>query len=502
MPKTSIKAFARAAKTADEKARKLAKTADSLQNFAANLGLGLDNQSTYSTYGFNPLSRIRTLLEWIHRGTWIGGIAVDVVADDMTRAGVDLRGEIEPDDVEHLERAATTFGIWNAISDAIKWSRLYGGSIAVMLIDGQQMSTPLNLDRVGKGQFKGLLVLDRWMVEPSLNDLITDYGPDLGLPKFYSVTADAPALPRMKIHYSRCLRLEGIRLPYYQRMMENLWGISIIERLYDRMVAFDSATQGAAQLVFKAYLRCYKIDGMREILAAGGPGEANLIKWTDFMRRTQSLEGITLIDGKDDLAALAQPSFSGLSDALIQFGQQLGGALGIPLTRLFGQSPTGMNATGESDLRTYYDSIKQQQNRNLLVPLTRIYRAIAQSEGVKLPEGFTLDFRSLWVLSDEAKASIATADSSAIVGELNAGMISPRTALMEKRQLSKLTGRGTNVTQQDINAASDVTGQQQAEEQHGLMMEQGAQGMDLAAQEAENEAAGGKPNGKTKEKTQ
>jgi phage-related protein (TIGR01555 family) len=496
MPKVSIKGQAKSALAADNKARKQAgsaKTFDSLQNFAANLGMGLDNQLSSSTYGFNPITRNRTLLEWLYRGSWLAGVVVDVIADDMTRAGVDIRGDVDPEEIEHLERAATTFNIWPAISDTIKWARLYGGGLAVMLIDGQDPATPLDLKTVGQGQFRGLLVLDRWMVEPSLENLVTDMGPDLGNPKFYRITTDAPALKRMTVHYSRCLRMEGVRLPYWQRMMENLWGLSVLERPYDRIVAFDSATTGAAQLVYKAYLRVYKIDGMREVIGAGGPGQANLVKFVDFMRRMQSIEGITLIDGKDDLAAMAQPSFAGLSDALIQFGQQLGGSFEMPLTRLFGQSPTGMSATGESDLRTYYDGIHQKQARWVKVPLTNIYRAMAQSEGIKLPEGFSLDFRSLWVLSDQDKAGLGATDSTSVMNVFNAGVISPQTALKELRQLSKISGRFTNISDEEIDAASPTTGAQMAEEQHAMGLEQGEQGMDLAQQEAEAPPAKKKP---------
>jgi phage-related protein (TIGR01555 family) len=240
---------------------------DSFVNFAQKMGVGADNPMTSSTYGFNPITRIRVTLEWMHRGSWLAGVAVDVVADDMTRAGVDLIGDLDPDDMETLQEAAVTLGIENSINDTVKWGRLYGGALAVMMIDGQDMATPLRLDTIGKGQFKGLLVLDRWMVEPSLNQLVTDPGPFIGLPKFYTITADAPALPRAKIHYTRCIRMEGIRLPYWQRLQENLWGISVLERLYDRMIAFDSATTGAAQLVFKSYLRTYKIKDLRQIAA-------------------------------------------------------------------------------------------------------------------------------------------------------------------------------------------------------------------------------------------
>ena len=67
---------------------------------------------------------------------------------------------------------------------------------AVALIDGQDPREPLRLNTIGPAQYKGMLVLDRWMVEPSLEDLVTDLGPNLGQPKYYRVTASAPALRR------------------------------------------------------------------------------------------------------------------------------------------------------------------------------------------------------------------------------------------------------------------------------------------------------------------
>jgi phage-related protein (TIGR01555 family) len=442
--------------TRDEKATiQASKSTDSFQNFTAKLGIGTDNMMSASTYGFNPISRVRTLLEWIHRGSWVGGIAVDVVADDMTRAGVELKG-VDPEQMEQIEESVVSLGVWPAISDTVKWSRLYGGCIAVMLVDGQDVSTPLRLNTIKKGQFRGLLVLDRWMVEPTLEDLVTQMGPDMGLPKYYVVTADAPALQRMKIHYSRCIRLEGIRLPYWQRVMENLWGISVLERLYDRMVAFDSATTGAAQLVYKSYLRTLKVDGMREIISSGGPAQDGLIKYVNMMTRFQGIEGVTMIDAKDEFQVDGHSAFSGLGDALLQFGQQLSGALQIPLVRLFGQSPAGLNASGESDLRTYYDNIKQRQERDLKVGVTKIYRATAASEGIVLDDKtFKVMFRPLWQLTDEQKSTIANTTVDAIGKAEEQGIITRAVALKELRQSSEITGIFTNITDEDIEEAEN-----------------------------------------------
>ena len=430
-------------------------TSDSFVNFSQKLGVGADNPLSTASYGFNPITRIRTMLEWIHRGSWLGGMAVDLVADDMTRAGVELLGELDPKQSREIEVEAVRLKVWTGLRSTIKWARLYGGALGVIMIKGQDYSTPLRIETVGKDQFRGVLPLDRWMVDPSLNDLEREEGPSIGMPKFYSVYGDAPALRGHKIHHTRCVRLIGIELPYYQKLLENFWGISVLERLYDRMIAFDSATTGAAQLVYKAYIRTYKVKDLRSIIASGGKPMEGLVAYVEMMRRFQGIEGITLLDAEDEMEAMAHTAFSGIADTLLQFGQQLSGALQIPLVRLFGQSPAGLSATGESDLRMYYDGINQQQNSMLLEDVTKLYRAIAQSKGIKLPEDFGVAFKNLWQLQDKEKAEIAEIDSRAIAGAEDSGLISQQTALKELKQSSKVTGRFTNITQKDIEAAAE-----------------------------------------------
>ena len=463
MARTSIKAAVRDAKAEDKRERKRyagsflnAATDDSFINFAQKLGIGADNALTSGTYGYNPITRNRVLLEWIHRGSWLGGVAIDLIADDMTRAGVDFTCEMPPEDSEAIESEMTNLGFWEGTNEVVAWSRLYGGSVGVHLIDGQDMKTPLRLETVGKGQYKGILALDRWQIEPSLEDLVTDFGPYLGTPKYYRVLANAPALRGMTIHYSRlAYRMVGIKLPYQQRLTENLWGISILERLYDRLLSFDSATTGAAQLVYKAYLRTLKIDGLREIVAAGGQPMNGLMQYTEIMRRFQGMEGITLLDKEDEFDVQQHGAFSGLSDALVQFGQQLSGALQIPLVRLFGQSPAGLNASGDSDLRTYYDGINQKQNKEMHLGVTAGYKLCAQSLGINIPDNFGVAFAPLWQLSDKEKADIASSVGSTVSNAMEQGIIGRRTAMKELRQNSKTTGIFTNITQDAIEEADD-----------------------------------------------
>jgi hypothetical protein len=438
-------------------------TQDSFANFEARVGYGTGNQGDASTYRIDYLSRDRQRVEAMYRSSWICGKAVDSVAEDMTKRGIEINSEMDPGQIDELMAQWKTLKIWDAVADTIKWSRLYGGAIAVLLIDGQDFSTPLRIETVGKNQFKGLLVFDRWMVQPDLSDLVTELGADMGLPRYYDLTGGSASggpsmgLPNTRIHYSRVLRLVGQDLPYFQRIAEMLWGQSVLERLWDRLLAFDSTTQGAAQLVYKAHLRTYKVDGLRDILAAGGPALEGLVKQINFIRTTQSNEGMTLMDKDDEFEAHSY-TFGGLDVVLLQFAQQLSGALDIPLTRLFGQAPSGMNATGESDMRNYYDGIEQQQERRLRSGIGLILQVSYQSKfGKPYPPGSDFTFRALWQLSDVEKAGIATSVTGAVTSAVSSGIIGQQTAMKELRQSSRVTGIFSNISDEAIEAAPDDT---------------------------------------------
>lgn len=429
---------------------------DSFENFATRTGYGTANLSTGGGYSFTPTSRDRVQLENAYRSSWIVGQVVDAYAEDMTREGIDLLGDLDPDLQEEIHRTARTLQLWPEITNTIKWARLYGGAIAVMMIDGQDTKTPLRLESISKDSLRGMLVLDRWMVQPNFSKLVDIPGPDFGKPEWYDTVADSGGLPAMKIHYTRCIRIEGVDLPYWQRIAENGWGNSVVERLYDRLLAFDSTTQGAAQLVYKAHLRTYKVKGLREIIAIGGKAFEGLVKQIDMIRLYQSNEGMTLMDAEDEFEA-HQYTFSGLDNVLLQFGQQIAGATGIPLVRLFGQSPAGLNSTGESDIRTYYDNIKQNQERRLRYGLGKLYGVLYRSvTGNEPPPNFDFEFRPLWQMSDKEKSEIANNVSNAVATAANAGIIDIATGLKELRNSSQVTGVFQSVTDEDIKAAEEM----------------------------------------------
>lgn len=440
----------------DKKSATTAGTKDGFANLTARMGMGANNVLSDGMYMFNMLTKNRMQLEAMYRGSWIVGQVVDAVAEDMTRAGVTIKGEDDPDRIQEMQASMTKLGIWGALLETIKWGRLYGGALAVMIIDGQKLDTPLDMKTVGKDQFRGLKVYDRWGLQPDLNNIIED-GMDAGLPAYYTVVSDPNSgkVTNQRIHHSRVIRQIGIQLPVWQAIVEQHWGESVIERLHDRLVSFDTATAGAANLIQRAHLRTVGIDKLREILAAGGKAEENLITMFHHMRMLQTNEGLTLLDKEDQFQAHSY-TFSGLSDMVLQFGQQIAGASGIPLVRLFGQSPSGLNSTGESDLRMYYDNINAKQNNCLREGVMRVLRVLHMSKfGDAAPDNFDFDFVPLWQTSQKEKVEIAKGVVEAVTKAHSEGVIDTPTALKELKQSAEYTGVFSNITEEQITEAEN-----------------------------------------------
>jgi hypothetical protein len=420
---------------------------DGWTNLAMGLGVSpnVDNQISQGYFEFNDFTKNRTQLEAGYRTNWLCSSLVDCVANDITRAGLEFTGEIEPAELAELKTAWQRLGIMEDITDGIRWGRLYGGAIVLIMVKNARYSEPLNLETVKKGDFLGLSVFDRWDLTPDITQLIQN-GRDIGKPEYYTINS----LNGLKVHHSYILRFEGDKLPKWQAINEMLWGASVLENVLDRIVAFETVTMGVANLTSRAHLRTIKVDSLRQVLAMGGNAEANLIKQFTYIRQMQDNEGITLLDKNDEFETAAY-SFNGLDDVILQFVQQISGAKRIPLSILFGEAPSGLSNTGDSDIRIYYDGIASKQTA-LDEHIIKLARVVYQSLfGKPAPADLGVRWNSLWQQNPTEKSTVTKNIVNAVIECVSNGIFSKELALKEIKQLSTVTGFGTNITDEDIS---------------------------------------------------
>lgn len=414
-------------------------TKDSFANVSAGLGVTTNNLLSHGGYNKNSITRNRLELENAYRGSFIVGLAVDLVSEDMTKKGIKINSTLTPVEIDTVQEALLDMDIWNSLCDCIKWSRLYGGSLGYLLIDGQDASTELDLNSISVGQFKGIYTLDRWQVTPS-SELVTEFGLNYSLPMYYTLQVSG-GVTAPKIHHSRILRFTGIDLPFQQKITEDSWGESVVERMWDRLIAFDSTTVGAAQLVFKAHLRTLKVKGLRQALSSGGVALKGVLDMASHLKSQQSNEGLALIDDTDSMEN-TQYSFSGLSDVINTFLEQISAATEIPLQRLLGQASSGFG-NGEDNLKNYASNINRKQNNKLRKPIKLLLELLSRSVlGKELPIGTTFVFNNLLDLNEKEEAEKLKLQTDIIINAKNAELITIEEA---RKELLQLEGSFTNI---------------------------------------------------------
>ncbi len=164
--------------------------------------------------------------------------------------------------------------------------------------------------------------------------------------------------------------------------------------------------------------------------------------------------GLMVMDAADSIES-HQYTFGGLAECYQQFIMDIAGAAEIPVTRLFGRSPSGLNATGESDLQNYYEMIAEKQETYLRPIFSKLLPVICMSVFGAVPDDLDFEFDPVAEPSDEQRADLAKTGTDIVVSAVGAGLVSPRTGLKELKQQSERTNVWTNITDEDIEKASD-----------------------------------------------
>ncbi|WP_061342966.1 phage portal protein [Clostridium botulinum] len=430
-------------------------TLDAFQNVLARLGVGTPNLLEGTDYPITRLTQNFQLMNSLYRSHWIVRKIIDTIPEDMVKNWINITTQLEPEQLKRFDKLQRTTRIQRDILEGLKWGRLYGGAAAVIIIDGHEdiLDQPLDYDMIMPQSFKGLIIGDRWSGITPGENLIEDVSsPDFGLPEHYIWNTDTFTI---KVHHSRILRFTGRELPYIEKCAEIGWGASEIEIIFDELKKRDNTSYNIAQLIFLANLRVLKMSDLGETLAIGDEqSQEDLYNTVQAQNWLMSNMGMYILN-KDDDFQTHQYSFSGLNEIYESFMLDVSGAAEIPVTKLFGRSPAGFNATGESDSKNYYETIEQKQVSQLDPIFDKLLPIMFMSEFGAIPDDLDYTYNPIATPSEDELSNIVDKKSTAIINVFNAGLISQKIALKELKQMSDTTGMFTNITDEDINNADD-----------------------------------------------
>ena len=353
-------------------------------------------------------------LTGLYEGNGLFSKIIDTPAEEALKHGFDLNLKSDEvnafvedalDDLEWEEKAAT----------AIKWARLYGGALIVMLIDdGRGLEEPVDWEHIRS--IDELRVYERSIVQPDYASLYQqDYGgkgvgnrvSKFGQPEYYYVSSIYGSL---KVHESRCLVFRnGVLAEQTSNATYLFWGMPEYVRIRRALRETVTAHTDSVKLLERSVQAIYSMKGLASLLTTDD-GENQVLKRLQLVDTSRGLLNSIAIDSEGEQYDFKTFQFSGVKDVIDATCNMLSALTNIPQTILFGRSPAGMNATGDSDFESYYNFVEKIQRlmlkRNLRTLLDVVFRAGIASGDVTEEPDYKLEFNPLWSLSDTEQATV------------------------------------------------------------------------------------------------
>jgi len=355
-------------------------------------GLGGDKDGRMHRQFVPGINITQQIADNLYAYNWLAAKVVDTPVEDATRKWRNLLIP-DPGKKEDIEEVYKKFDIKGKFDQALKWARVFGGAVIVMVVDGDQ-EQPLDIDKVRIGQLKNLIVLDRYNITATVTDR-NILSINLGQPEFYQVVRNG-----QKIHHSRVIKFDGQKPTIHQAERNNFWGLSIFTKLWEPISDSQETSDAIANLIYESNVDVYRIAGFNELVATS---EELAIKRIKIAHKMKSIVNGIVLDREDEYEKKTN-TFTTLPDIDDRFIQKVAGASEIPVTRLLGTSPAGQNATGESDMRNYYDSIQALQENIIRPRLDIVDKVVLGSAGYT--DEFAYEFKPLQQLTEKEQAEV------------------------------------------------------------------------------------------------
>lgn len=354
------------------------------------------------------------LLTMYYEGNGLFAKIIDTPAEEAIKHGFTLESTKDQEIEDFYTEALDELDWEETAMTAIRWARLFGGSIAVMMInDGRGIDEPLDWRNIRS--IDDIRVYDRSVIQPDYQSMFSydprdpfrTRGSRLGMPEFYHVTSRTGTFT---VHDSRCLVFQNGILPENTtNSIYQLWGIPEYVRINRAIRDAEVAHGSATKLLDRSVQAVYKMKDLAAELATE-EGEDRVLRRLQTIDMARGLLNSITIDSEGEDYDFRQFQFSGVSDVIDSTCNFLSALTSIPQTILFGRSPAGMNATGDADLENWYNYLERIQKRmvkkNLRYLLSVIFQAGVRTGEVDEVPKIKVEFNPLWSLSDTEQADL------------------------------------------------------------------------------------------------
>lgn len=337
---------------------------------------------------------------------------IDIPADDAVRGGCNYNIS-DVDITTFIDKSLDELDFKAKAAEALKWARLFGGSIMVMFIDdGGDLDDPVDWDNI-QG-IDELQVFELPFITPDYNSVYKTSGikngksgrSKCGMPEYYDISPIYGG--NFRVHESRCLIFRNNKIPMYSSYQQyRFFGIPEYMRIHRDLQVTTTSHGNGAKLLDRAVQAVYKMQGLAERILTED-GEEEILKRLNLIDMAKGILNSIAIDAEGEDYHYETVTFSGVKDIVDAACNMLSAVTGIPQTKLFGRSPAGENSTGEGDMENYYGFVGNIQELNLKKNIKTVIDIILITGKYKkkfneIPD-YNLEFKPLWNMDEKQQA--------------------------------------------------------------------------------------------------
>ena len=360
-----------------QRVRRFVTRVDSWANTLTGVGNALGKNNLTFSVSANDYLSLQDF-ENIYSFDGLAARVVDAVPKHAMRHGFKVTtGDAETD--TRINGTMDALRIGEAVTRAWTWGRLYGGGALYLgADDGNAPDEPLDETRIRS--FRWVTDVDRRDLYPLTWERDPD-SPRFGMPLLYVLTRmGGNASTTLQVHHSRVVRFEGVTPTRRRRLALQGWGESVLQRVYAELQAARGAFAASGVLLQEASQGVLKIKDLMDLMAADDSSDT-MSRRLALMDQSRSVAKALLLDADgESFERVDVGALTGVVDVMDRMINMFAAVSGIPVTVLMGQAPAGLNATGDSDIRNWYDELAAERQRVLVPRLTRIARLLCAAQ--------------------------------------------------------------------------------------------------------------------------
>jgi uncharacterized protein len=394
-------------------------------------------ESVKESLAFNQQGLPIIILSWFGSQSFIGYQACAMIAQqwlvmkacamparDAIRKGYEFTvndgTEIKPEVLDKIRKYDDKFKLNEKCLNQITFGRIFGIRIAMFVVESTDplyYEKPFNLDGITPNSYKGITQIDPYWITPELSQSAASDPSSLDFyePTYWSIGNIG------RIHNSHLIIFKGEEVPDILKPSYIYGGLSIPQKIYERVYAAERTANEAPQLAMTKRTNVMHTD-VSKALADQQAFENRLATWAMY----RDNYGVKVL-GTEETTEQLDTSLADLDSVIMTQYQLVAAIANVPATKLLGTTPKGFNATGEYEEASYHEELESIQTHDIKPLLTRHYQCLLRSKicpefGIE-PFDFEIVFNPLDAMTAEELAMLNKTKADTDVALANIGAI-------------------------------------------------------------------------------